>query len=103
MIDKAFIRGKAGYKITGRTDRYNLQNSFRASLGGGYMVTDKTTLGVNYSFRQTSSKTGTNFSQAMGYVTQKFNDDWSVQAYAATGFTDGTPNEMFGFSVSRKF
>lgn len=103
MIGKAYIRGKVGYKFTGRTDRYNLQNSGRGSIGGGYMITNATSVGATYNFRQTSSKTGTNYSQVMGYVSHKFNDDWSAQVYAATGFTDGTPDEMVGLAVSRKF
>lgn len=103
MIGDAFLTGSAGRKFNGSSARFNLDDVWKTSAGAGYKFTPELTVGVNYDWREASTRTGANYSHAIGFATYKITDNWETQAYAGTGFTDASPNFSTGLQISYKF
>jgi long-subunit fatty acid transport protein len=100
----AYATAKIGHKFIGDSSRYNFRDSsWRGSVGGGYKFTESTTVGTSYSFKQSSSKNGSNSSQIMLYADQKLSDNWSFQPYGIAGLNDSTADYALGLMLSYKY
>lgn len=103
MIGDAFLTGSAGRKFNGSSDRFDLDDVWKASAGAGYKFTPELTAGVNFDWREASTSTGDNYSHAIGFATYEITGNWEAQAYAGTGFTDASPDFSTGLQISYKF
>ena len=92
--------GTLGYRFTGESDQFDLDDVFFVSVGGGYKFTAKTSAGLIYDYREASSRTSDDPSEIVGYVSHKLSDLWALTAYAATGFSDGSPDANIGVQVT---
>jgi hypothetical protein len=102
-IGDAFITGSVGRKFNGTSARFQLDDVWKYSAGGGYKFTPEVTAGAMYDFRQGATATSKNFSQATAFITYDLSDSWATQVYGATGFTDAAPNSAYGIQLSYKF
>ncbi len=103
MYGDIYATAKIGRKFAGSSDRYSLKDSWRFSTGAGYKFNTKISAGLDYNFRESSSRNGTNHSELLGYGLYKIDDNWGLQLYASKGFTDGTADKSVGLMVNYKF
>jgi hypothetical protein len=102
-IGDFYLSGSVARKFNGSSARFQLDDVWKYSAGAGYSFTPETTLGVSYDYRQASTATGDAASEASTFISHKLNEDWSLQVYAYTGFTDSSPDLGGGLQVSYQF
>lgn len=86
-LDKHTLFGTLGYKKMGDPDGVALRDPFYGSLGWSLRTGPSTSVGLIYDYRQKIQETGAPIREATAFLTQKFGDNWKIQAYAATGFS----------------
>lgn len=86
------ILASAGYKVRGDPDDIELENSALASLGGIYKLNDRTRSGLIYDYRESAFSDGDSIQELTAFVSRKVSNDWRVQIYALTGFSDSSPD-----------
>jgi len=92
-----------GYSYIGKTERYNLQNVWFASLGISYYLKHDVTLGLSYDFRKSANIGGANLKELQAYVDYQFSENWGGYFYGITGLSDSSPNIGGGFQLKYKY
>lgn len=90
----------AGYKLRGEPDGVDLDNVFLGSIGGAYQTASQTLFGFYYDFRQSALHGSDDVHELTGFASMHLNSNWQLEAYAFTGFTDGSPDWGGGMLVS---
>lgn len=103
FIDDFTLLGTVGYKVRGDPRGVDLENVFFGSVGGIYRFTQTTRGGLIFDYRESALATGDSIQELMGFVSRRMNDDWRVQVYALTGFSDSSPDFGGGVLVKRAF
>lgn len=80
----------AGYKLRGDPAGIDLENVLLGSLGGVYMSSETTSLGLIYDYRESALIDGDNISELSAFAARQIDDRWAVQFYAFTGFSDSS-------------
>lgn len=101
-LGKAYVSASIARRFNGESDRFPLNDVWKASAGAGYKITDETTVGFLYDHREAQTATGDDLSMLTAYGSRDFGD-WSVQLYGSTGFTDGSPDASVGVQLSKRF
>ncbi len=101
-IGDAFVSASVARKFNGSSARFMLNDVWKYSVGAGYSFTKNTTAGLTYDFREAAG-TGDNISEASAYLAYKVAQDWTVQIYAMSGFTDASPDLGGGLQLSYQF
>ncbi len=92
--------GSVGYKFRGQPPGATLDDSFLASAGGIYKVSDDTRAGMFFDYRESSI--GADAARELSlFVSNRVSDDWKLQAYVFKGFTDSSADWGGGFQVRR--
>ncbi len=99
----AYATATVGRKFNGNSARFDLDDVWKYSVGGGYNFTAATSAGVTYDWREAATDTGKDFSQATAYATHKLTRTVALQAYAGTGFSDAAADFSTGLQLSYKF
>mgnify|MGYP003633626667 CR=1 FL=1 len=102
-IDQFTLLASAGYKFRGDPDGVDLENVLMGSLGGIYKFTPQTRGGLIYDYRESAFASGDPIQELTGFVSQRINDEWRVQVYALTGFSDSSPDFGGGVLIKRTF
>lgn len=102
-IDDFTLLGTVGYKLRGDPIGVDLENAIFVSIGGIYRFTQETRGGLIFDYRESSFASGDSIQELTGFVSRPFSDDWRVQFYALTGFSDSSPNFGGGLSMKRAF
>lgn len=100
MSLKSSVFATVGYKFVGKLSGVAMQDSAYASLGAGYLLPSKTSVGVSLDYHQT---TFTNLADQTGgslFVSQTLNKQWSVSGF---GSYDNTQTSSLGMTFTRKF
>ncbi len=92
-----------GYRFTGESDEFDLDDVFFVSVGGAYRLSAKTSAGLIYDYREAASRTSDDPQDLVAYLTHKLTGEWGLTAYAAAGLSDGSPDANVGFQVSYTF
>ncbi len=92
-----------GYRSMGASDLYPLRDGPYFSGGFVYRYSLYTSTGLAYDWRQRLVRDGDHASEAMGFLVHRFDDRWSMQTYALTGFTDASPKFGSGFMVNYRY
>lgn len=92
-----------GYRVYGNPDFVNLDNVFYGSLGGAYRITPDTSAGLIYDYRPRITRTGSEVSEAVAFVTHGISERWKAQAYLVKGFANGSPEIGGGALLSLAF
>ena len=103
FFDQFTLLGTAGYKVRGDPAGVDLENVFFGSFGGIYSFTPETRGGLIYDYRESAYSTGDSIGELTGFVSRRMNDDWRLQIYALTGFSDSSPDFGGGLLVKRAF
>lgn len=102
QFGKSYVYGSAGYKFVGDNDTLDLDNSVLLGVGGGTKVTENTSVGLSYDWRESASG-GDNPSEASAFVSHSLTERVNIQAYGVTGFSDASPDIGGGAMVGYKF
>ncbi len=102
-FDKFTLMGTAGYKVSGDPAGVDLDNALFGSVGGVYRFTPETRGGLFYDYRESAFSTSDSIRELTGFVSRKMNEDWRLQVYALTGFSDSSPDLGGGLLVKRAF
>lgn len=104
-VAQAFNRttafGSLGYRVYGSPAGYTLNNVFYGSFGASYKFVPDTSAGLMFDFRQQALVNGFPRREAMLFVDQTLNKEWTAQGYVLKGFTNGSPNIGAGVSAMR--
>lgn len=92
-----------GYRFLGTSATYPLKDGLFASLGVATPVTDQTTAGLSFSWREKIVSGGDDSADAMVFAQHTLNTRWSALVYVLAGFTDASPDFGAGTGVSYKF
>src|SRR6266568_1403608 len=92
VVASAFYNalGARGYRWYGDPAGIDLRNVPYAALGASYRVSQPTSAGFVYDWRNRIVQGGARVSELTAYVSRKFSDDWKLQPYAVRGFADGS-------------
>jgi hypothetical protein len=95
--------GTIGYRFVGKSNLYDLQNSFFASIGMAYYVTHDTSIGASYDYRESSTPNFPNPKEIFGYIDVQINDHWGINFYGVSGLNNTTTDYGLGTQVRYKF
>ncbi|MBL4853342.1 MAG: hypothetical protein JKY25_03800 [Robiginitomaculum sp.] len=90
----------AGYRFMGSSDALVLRDGFLGSLGASFDVSDRTSLGLIYDYRQSASLRAENPSELTGFVSWKLSKKIRLQTYGIVGFSSGSPDTGVGMQIS---
>ena len=92
FFDQFTLMGSAGYKWRGDTAELDLENVLLGSVGGAYRVSDNSSVGLIYDYRESALADGDAVSELSAFLSSRVNDSLRIQFYAFTGFSDSSPD-----------
>lgn len=92
-----------GYRVTGDPADRELYDVFYGSVGGIYVLSAPTRVGLAVDLRERSSAEGDPKGEASLFVSHRLDRTWKLQGYATRGFTDGSPSWALGGSIGYVF
>ncbi len=92
--------GTLGYKVIGSPEDITLNNVWFGSLGLQYRFTTSVGGGIYFDYQQATTSTADDLKELLGYVNFKLDDDWSLNLYGVTGFSDSSPNTGLGLQLT---
>ncbi|NPA72736.1 MAG: hypothetical protein GXO35_07905 [Gammaproteobacteria bacterium] len=90
----------AGYKFTGKVAGANMQDASYASVGTGYMLASKISIGASLDFRESSYKTVDSKLGITAFASKPLSKTYSLAGFA--GY-DNTQTSSLGVSLTTKF
>lgn len=75
------------------------RNPWYALVGASYKLTDATSVGLAYDWRQRLFSNTRQISEATLFVTHTLTKSWKLQGFAVSGFSDASPDWGAGASV----
>lgn len=91
-----------GRRFNGSSEVFDLRDVWLAGAGV-YVSADRVMVGLDYDWRQASTETGPDISEATASLTYKLSDALRLQGYGYTGFADGSPDLGGGMQVLYRF
>jgi len=79
------------------------KNPWYFSVGGSYKLSQGTSLGIAYDYRQKVVDGGSEISEATLFLSHRLTQEWKVQPYGVVGFSNGSPDWGLGASFSYGF
>lgn len=101
FADKLTLLSSVGYKFRGDPAGLDLNNVLMASLGGTYKFTPDVSGGLIFDFRESAISGNDDIQELSGFVSRRISEDWRLQVYALTGFTDSSPDWGGGIRIRR--
>ena len=96
------LLGSFGYKFRGDPTGVELNDVFMASVGGIYKFTPKTRGGLFFDYRESAIIGNDSIQELTGFVSRRISENWRLQVYALTGFTDSSPDLGVGIQIKRE-
>jgi len=97
------VFGGVSYTVLGSSPYIRLNNVFGANVGASYKLSQQSSIGAYYDYREKAASTSFARSELTGYYSYKFASAWKAQAYVSKGFSDGSPDWGAGASVVYSF
>ncbi len=88
-----------GYRYIGKTERYNLQNTWFVSGGLAYYLNDHTSVGLSYDLRRSATIDFANLQELQAFVDYQISGNWGIYIYAIKGLSDSSPDGGAGFQL----
>jgi hypothetical protein len=101
FADRFTWLGSAGYVFRGDPPGFDLDNTLKASLGGTYRFTPDVVAGLFFDYRESAISGNNSIQELSGFVSRRLGEDWRIQVYALTGFTDSSPDWGAGLRIKR--
>ena len=101
FVDQFTWLGSVGYKFRGDPAGIDLDNVLIASLGGTYKFTPEVNAGLFINYRESAISGSDSIQELSVFVSRRLSEDWRIQVYALTGFTDSSPDWGAGLQIKR--
>lgn len=88
------------YKIKGDPSGVDLDDVWYVSAGANWRIESALNVGASLDFQEAASDGADDAVELFAYLDYKLSNVWSVTPYLYFGFTDGSPDEGLGVSVS---
>lgn len=92
-----------GYAVLGNAPGTPLNDVFYGSVGASHQLSAPTSVGVTFDLRQSVSATSGPQCEIVGFINHRVDRYWRVQAYALTGFANGSPDLAIATRVVRTY
>ena len=102
FADQLTLLGSIGYKFRGDPIGVELDDAFTASVGGIYEFSPKTKGGLIFDYRESAISGNDAVQELTGFVSRRISENWRLQLYALTGFTDSSPDLGVGIQIKRE-
>jgi len=103
LIGKFTPYATIGRKFYGESATVKLNDVFFASAGLGYKISNKTSTGANFYWKNKTASTRSNTRELSAYMSYKIDTSWKLQGYIIKGLSDNTADIGGGFSLAYKF
>jgi len=100
VIDNLTLYARIGFKVYGSPQ---LNDVFYTSTGFSYKVLPTVSAGLDFSWREKVSKTGTEKKQLTAFSSQKITKNWGLQEYFIKGFGRSITDFGGGISITYIF
>jgi hypothetical protein len=97
FFDRLSLQGSAGYRLRGDPPGVDLNDVFLASVGGAWLVSDRTMVGMYFDYRESSISGSDDVQEISGFASFRLSRAWRMELYAFTGLTDSSTD--FGGGV----
>ncbi|HNP65261.1 MAG TPA: hypothetical protein PKH39_15095 [Woeseiaceae bacterium] len=101
FIDDFTLMSSVGYKFRGDPAGLDLNDVFMASLGGTYKFTQDVNGGLFFDYRESSISGSDSVQELSAFVSRRVSENWRLQVYGLTGFTDSSPDWGGGIRLKR--
>ena len=101
FIDNFTLLSSIGYKFRGDPAGLDLDDVFMASLGGTYKFTADVKGGLFFDYRESSISGSDSVQELSAFVSRRVSENWRLQVYGLTGFTDSSPDWGGGLQIKR--
>ena len=92
FLDDFTLLSSVGYKFRGDPTGLDLNDVFMASLGGTYKFTPNVNGGLFFDYRESSVSGSDSIQELSAFVSRRVSENWRLQVYGLTGFTDSSPD-----------
>lgn len=92
FFDRHSLMGSAGYRLRGEPPGVELNDVFLASVGGAYLATANTIVGMYYDYRQSAISGEDDVHEVTGFASFRMGRAWRMELYAFGGLTDSSPD-----------
>lgn len=103
FFDRATLMGTLGYSFRGDPEGYDLDDTFYASVGASYLVTERSRVGAFFDFRDSSVAGSDTLQELSAWMSTRVGEHGNVQFYALAGFGDSSPDWGGGLSFNARF
>ena len=100
FFDRLSVQGTAGYRLRGDPPGIDLNDVFIASVGGAWLASDSTMLGMYFDYRESSISGIDDVQELSGFASFRLSRAWRVEFYAFTGLTDSSTDYGGGLLFS---
>lgn len=94
------LQGTAGYRLRGDPPGVDLNDVFLAALGGAYLASDNTIVGMYYDYRESAISGIEDIQEVSGFASFRLGRIWRMELYAFTGLTDSSTDYGGGILFS---
>ena len=88
-----------GRRFLGNVTGLQREDGWQAGVGGWFNPSERTSLGVGYDWRESSTATGTDPAEIYAYVSVKMSDAWRVNVNASAGLNDASADYGAGVTL----
>jgi len=92
-----------GYRRYGDPEGVDLRNVVYGTLGSSYRISQPTTVGLAYDWRDRIAQGRDRVSELTAYVSRRLSGNWKLQVYAVRGFTNASPDFGAGTVLAYSF
>ncbi len=102
-LDSVTLFGGVGYTKMGTSQYIQLKNVFNATAGASLKLSEVSSVGVAFDYRERASDTSFPRREATAFYSYRYAKAWKTQVYVLKGFSDGSPNWGAGASIAYSF
>lgn len=95
------LLGSLGFKYRGDPNGIDLDNVLMGSAGGIYKFSPDVKGGLIFDYRESAISGSDSIQELTGFVSRRLAEDWKLQLFVLTGFTDSSPDWGGGFQIKR--
>lgn len=99
-FEHADMFGTLGWRKMGNPVGINFRNPWFASVGGGYVVSQTTRIGIAYDFRQRVIDGTSNFAELLAFINYSVSNQARIQMYLLKGYTNNSPDRGIGATLN---
>jgi hypothetical protein len=90
FFDRLSLQGTAGYRLRGEPPGVDLDDVFLASIGGAYVTSANSLVGMYFDYRQSAISGTADVQELSGFASFRLSRAWRMEVYAFTGLTDSS-------------